>query len=133
MALANRKVDYIQQPYIEQVPQQPEFKPNQQPKKKPQQRKKSIFRWSKIEKVSFVAMLSVIALFAILNLNTIKHVQDTSTSIHETNTKLSDIKLENNELSNEVSRLSTPERLMEKAKALGLTSNETNVKVVSGK
>ncbi|GEM_PF-1521647 len=129
MALAKPKQDYIQQPYIEQ---QPDFNPTPQPKKKPQIRRKiSIFKWSKAEKLSFVVMMSIIAIFAVMNLNTLSSIQSTSVKMSQTEKKIDSIKLENSELSNEVSSLSTPERIMKKAKALGLTS-DSKVKVVSG-
>ncbi len=129
MALAKSKQDYIQQPYIEQ---QPDFNPTPQPKKKPQTRRKiSIFKWSKAEKLSFVVMMSIIAIFAVMNLNTLSSIQSTSVKMSQTEKKIDSIKLENSELSNEVSSLSTPERIMKKAKALGLTS-DSKVKVVSG-
>lgn len=129
MALAKPKQDYIQQPYIEQ---QPEFNPTPQPKKKPQTRRKiSIFKWSKAEKLSFVVMMSIIAIFAVMNLNTLSSIQSTSVKMSQTEKQIGSIKLENSELSNEVSSLSTPERIMKKAKALGLTS-DSKVKVVSG-
>lgn len=126
MALAKPKQDYIQQPYTEQ---QPAFNP--QPKKKPQtHRKISIFKWSKAEKLSFVVMMSIIAIFAVMNLNTLSSIQETSVKIGQTEAQIDTIKLENSELSNEVSSLSTPERIMKKAKELGLTS-DSKVKVVS--
>ncbi|MBM7698413.1 cell division protein FtsL [Kurthia huakuii] len=127
MALAKPKQDYIQQPYIEQ---QPAFNP--QPKKQqPARRKISIFKWSKAEKLSFVVMMSIIAIFAVMNLNTLSSIQETSVKIGQTEAQIDTIKLENSELSNEVSSLSTPERIMKKAKELGLTS-DSKVKVVSG-
>ena len=128
MALAKPKQDYIQQPYIEQ---QPDFNPTPQPKKKPQTRRKiSILKWSKAEKLSFVVMMSIIAIFAVMNLNTLSSIQETSVKIGQTEAQIDTIKLENSELSNEVSSLSTPERIMKKAKELGLTS-DSKVKVVS--
>lgn len=131
MALAKPKQDYIQQPYIEQPASNPN--PQQQPKKQSRPaRKRSIFRWTKFEKLSFVVMMSIVAVFAVINLNTLSSIQEKTVQIEQTQKKLATVELENNELSNEVSSLSTPERIMKKAKKLGLTSNESNVKVVSG-
>lgn len=131
MALAKPKQDYIQQPYIEPPASNPS--PQQQPKKQSRPtRKRSIFRWTKFEKMSFVVMMSIVAVFAVINLNTLSSIQEKTVQIEQTQKKLATVELENNELSNEVSSLSTPERIMKKAKKLGLTSNESNVKVVSG-
>jgi len=84
----------------------------------------------KAEKLSFVVMMSIIAIFAVMNLNTLSSIQETSVKIGQTEAQIDTIKLENSELSNEVSSLSTPERIMKKAKELGLTS-DSKVKVVS--
>ena len=128
MALAKPKQDYIQQPL-----EQPAYNPQPQPKKQSRPaRKRSIFRWTKFEKLSFVVMMSIVAVFAVINLNTLSSIQEKTVQIEQTQKKLATVELENNELSNEVSSLSTPERIMKKAKKLGLTSNESNVKVVSG-
>jgi cell division protein FtsL len=128
MALAKPKQDYIQQPL-----EQPAYNPQPQPKKQSRPtRKRSIFKWTKFEKMSFVVMMSVVAVFAVINLNTLSSIQEKTVQIEAKQTKLSTVELENNELSNEVSSLSTPERIIKKAKKLGLTSNEANVKVVSG-
>lgn len=128
MALAKPKQDYIQQPL-----EQPAYNPQPQPKKQSRPtRKRSIFKWTKFEKMSFIVMMSVVAVFAVINLNTLSSIQEKTVQIEAKQTKLSTVELENNELSNEVSSLSTPERIIKKAKKLGLTSNEANVKVVSG-
>jgi len=128
MALAKPKQDYIQQPL-----EQPAYNPQPQPKKQSRPtRKRSIFKWTKFEKMSFVVMMSVVAVFAVINLNTLSSIQEKTVQIEAKQEKLTTVELENNELSNEVSSLSTPERIIKKAKKLGLTSNEANVKVVSG-
>lgn len=128
MALAKPKQDYIQQPL-----EQPAYNPQPQPKKQSRPtRKRSIFKWTKFEKMSFIVMMSVVAVFAVINLNTLSSIQEKTVQIEAKQEKLTTVELENNELSNEVSSLSTPERIIKKAKKLGLTSNEANVKVVSG-
>lgn len=128
MALAKPKQDYIQQPI-----EQPTYNPQPQPKKQSRPtRKRSILKWTRFEKLSFVVMMSVVAVFAVINLNTLSSIQEKTVQIETKQQKLSTVELENNELSNEVSSLSTPERIIKKAKKLGLTSNEANVKVVSG-
>ncbi|MBK3494494.1 cell division protein FtsL [Viridibacillus sp. YIM B01967] len=124
MALLNRQQQqtYIQQPQ----PKVPE-RTVQQPKISPSKR-----ILSKGEKFLLVAMVTAIALMAVMNLNTQSALNTTSIEIQKIEKKIDETKKQNAELSIEVSELSTYERIWNKAKDLGLKLNEKNVKVVTG-
>ncbi|KOO49374.1 cell division protein FtsL [Viridibacillus sp. FSL E2-0187] len=124
MALLNRQQQqtYIQQPQ----PTVPE-RPVQQPTPRPSKR-----ILSKGERVLLVAMVTIIALLSVMNLNTQSAINTTSVEIQNIENKIDETKKQNAELSIEVSELSTYERIWNKAKELGLKLNEKNVKVVSG-
>ncbi|MEK4093460.1 cell division protein FtsL [Viridibacillus sp. FSL R5-0477] len=124
MALLNRQQQqtYIQQPQ----PTVPE-RTVQQPTPRPSKR-----ILSKGERVLLVAMVTIIALLSVMNLNTQSAINTTSVEIQNIENKIDETKKQNAELSIEVSELSTYERIWNKAKELGLKLNEKNVKVVSG-
>lgn len=121
MAVRVRQDSYIQQPV---VPEQ------QQPKKQQSNRKKS--RITVKEKFLYIAFVAVVAVFAVSILHKQSSIQQTSMEIQKIESQISEIEKQNVDLKVQVSELSTYERIWEKAKALGLTLNENNVKVVPG-
>ncbi|MBD8025866.1 cell division protein FtsL [Ureibacillus sp. Re31] len=121
MAVRVRQDSYIQQPV---VPEQ------QQPKKQQSNRKKS--RITVKEKFLYIAFVAVVAVLAVSILHKQSSIQQTSMEIQKIESQISEIEKQNVDLKVQVSELSTYERIWEKAKALGLTLNENNVKVVPG-
>ncbi len=89
-------------------------------------------RVTKIEKLLMIGMVAVITVIAVMNLNVQSSINSTTVEIQKTENNIDDIKKQNSELSMEVSELSTYDRILKKAKAMGLKLNEKNVKVVSG-
>ncbi|MEK4424328.1 cell division protein FtsL [Solibacillus sp. FSL K6-1523] len=116
------------QPYIQQ-PELPEKHQRQQPVQ-PKKRKPDWF--SKREKFLFVIFAVVVATFAVSILHTQGEIQTVSIEIQKIEKEITEINNDNVDLKVRVSELSTHERIWEKAKELGLTLNEKNVKVVPG-
>ncbi|MEK9197677.1 cell division protein FtsL [Ureibacillus sp. 179-F W5.1 NHS] len=121
MAVRVRQDSYIQQPVV------PE---HQQPQKQQSKRKKS--RITAKEKFLYIAFVAIVAVLAVSILHKQSSIQQTSMEIQEIESQISEIEKQNVDLKVQVSELSTYERIWEKAKALGLTLNENNVKVVPG-
>lgn len=117
------------QPYIQQ-PELPEKHQQQQPLVQPKIKKQSWF--SKREKFLFVIFAVVVAAFAISILHTQGEIQAVSIEIHQIERDITEINNNNVDLKVRVSELSTHNRIWEKAKELGLTQNDNNVKVVPG-
>lgn len=95
----------------------------------------TIQRKSKItakEKFLYFALVIVIAIFALAILHKQSSIHKTTIEIQEIEKEIADINKENADLKVQVDELSTYERIIEKANALGLTLNEKNVKVVPG-
>ncbi|MEG0472727.1 MAG: cell division protein FtsL [Solibacillus sp.] len=116
------------QPYI----QQPEL-PEQHQQRQPVQPKKRKPDWfSKREKFLFLIYAVIIAAFAVSILHTQGEIQSVSIEIQKIEKEITEINNDNVDLKVRVSELSTHERIWEKAKELGLTLNEKNVKVVPG-
>lgn len=116
------------QPYIQQ-PELPEKHQQQQPVQ-PKKRKPDWF--SKREKFLFLIFAVVVASFAVSMLHTQGEIQSVSIEIQQIEREITEINNKNVDLKVRVSELSTHERIWEKAKELGLTLNEKNVKVVPG-
>ena len=114
---------YIQQP---QLPEQEQTRLPVQPKK----RKPRLF--SVQEKVLFIIFAMVVASFAVSILHTQGDIQTMSMEIQKIEKEITEANNNNVDLKVRVSELSTHERIWEKAKELGLTQNEKNVKVVPG-
>jgi len=114
-----------QQSYIEQS----EVIKHQQPSIKPKKKKKII---TAKEKFLYIAFVVVVALFAVTILHKQSSIQQTTIEIQQVETEIAEVKNQNVDLKVQVSELSTYERIWEKAKELGLTLNEKNVKVVPG-
>lgn len=122
MAVRVRQNAYIQQPV---VPEQ------QQPlKQHSSKRKKSIITAQ--EKILYIAFVVIVSVLAVTILHKQSSIQQTSMEIQKIETQITEIEKENVDLKVQVSELSTYERIWEKAKELGLTLNENNVKVVPG-
>jgi cell division protein FtsL len=114
---------YIQQP---QLPEQEQTRLPVQPKK----RKLRLF--SVQEKALFIIFAMIVASFAVSILHTQGDIQTMSMEIQKIEKEITEANNNNVDLKVRVSELSTHERIWEKAKELGLTQNEKNVKVVPG-
>jgi cell division protein FtsL len=121
MAVRVRQNSYIQQPV---APEQ------QQPVKKQSKRKKPIITGK--EKMLYVVFVVMFAVLAVTVLHKQSSIQQTTMEIQQIESQITEIENQNVDLKVQVSELSTHERIWEKAKALGLTLNEKNVKVVPG-
>ncbi|AKS37949.1 cell division protein [Anoxybacillus gonensis] len=111
---------------IQQKVQQREQHVQREPKKK----KKRNIRWTFGEKIVFVSFLAF-ALYSsvtiISNQFTIYHVNK---EVQQLQADIQEQQKQNRDLYAQVQELSTYERILAKAKELGLTLNENNVKVV---
>lgn len=121
--MAVRVRQYYQQPAAQELPQQPQIQSNQNKNKK---RKRTTFR-EKVLYISFIVLVSIMSVF-ILHKQSV--IQQTTIEIQEVESQISEVEKLNVGLNVQVNELSTYERIWEKAKALGLTLNEKNVKVV---
>lgn len=121
MAVRVRQNQYIQNPV---APEQ------QQPSKKQNSNKKPFITAK--EKLCYIAFVAVVVVLAVSILHKQSTIQQTTMEIQEIESQISEIEKQNVGLKVQVSELSTYERIWEKAKALGLTLNENNVKVVPG-
>ncbi len=110
---------YVEQPVV-QVP-----KHTIQPVKKKK-------RVTAKEKLLYIAFVVVMALMAVVVLQKQSSIQQTTIEIQDIQNQISEISKQNVDLKVKVAELSNYDRIMEKAKALGLTLNEKNVKVVPG-
>ncbi|MEY9978378.1 cell division protein FtsL [Lysinibacillus sp. RC79] len=86
----------------------------------------------KIEKTMLIVLVSIIAVLSVLALNKQAAIQTTSMDIQKIEAEAEEIAKKNVDLTVRVSELSTYENIWKKAKELGLTQNEKNVKVVPG-
>ena len=125
MAVRNRQQSYIQQPSMPEQPQRQSFPEKQKHVDRPP--------WiTRKEKVLYITFVIVVALIAVSILHKQGQIQTTTMKIQEIESEIQDITKKNVELKVQVSELSTYDRIWEKAKELGLTLNEKNVKVVPG-
>ena len=125
MAVRIRQQSYIQQP---SMPEQPQHQSSPKQQKKAD---RSPLITGK-EKVLYITFVIAVALVAVSILHTRGQIQTTTIEIQKLESEIQGITKENVELKVQVSELSTYERIWEKAKELGLTLNEKNVKVVPG-
>lgn len=104
---------------------------NEQPhvRKQAKQRNKIISRG---EKILFVGLLAVVTILSLMIIQTEAAVRATATDISLLEKEIDSTVKKNNDLSIQVSELSTYERIWKKAEELGLKLNEQNVKVVPG-
>ena len=86
----------------------------------------------KFEKMMLLALVSIIVVLSVLVLNNQAAIQTTSIDIQKIEAEADEIAKQNVDLTVRVSELSTYENIWKKAKELGLTQNEKNVKVVPG-
>ncbi|AVK98124.1 cell division protein FtsL [Lysinibacillus sphaericus] len=86
----------------------------------------------KFEKMMLLALVSIIIVLSVLVLNNQAAIQTTSMDIQKIEAEADEIAKQNVDLTVRVSELSTYENIWKKAKELGLTQNEKNVKVVPG-
>lgn len=122
MAVRVRQYSYVQQPVVPEQ-QQPFIKQNSHKKKKVITAK---------EKLIYIAFIILVAVFAVSILHKQSSIQQTTMEIQQIESEIAETEKQNVDLKVQVSELSTYERIWEKAKALGLTLNEKNVKVVPG-
>lgn len=119
------------QPYIQQQPEFPQHQ--QQEQRQPVQPKKRKLKFFSVqEKFLFIVFALIVASFAISILHTQGEIQTLSIEIQTIEREITEINNNNVDLKVQVSELSTHQRIWEKAKELGLTLNEKNVKVVPG-
>ena len=119
----------VRQAYIQQQPQLPEQEHQRLPVQ-PTKRKPRLFSVREI--VLFIIFAIVVASFAVSILHTQGEIQTVSMDIQKIEREITEANNNNVDLKVRVSELSTHERIWEKAKELGLTQNEKNVKVVPG-
>ncbi|QPQ32151.1 cell division protein FtsL [Lysinibacillus sp. JNUCC 51] len=86
----------------------------------------------KFEKTMLIVLVSIVAVLSVLVLNKQAAIQTTSMDIQKIETEAEEITKKNVDLTVRVSELSTYDNIWKKAKELGLTQNEKNVKVVPG-
>lgn len=121
----------VRQSYL-QPQQQPQQEPQHIPAKQKSSKSRQSGKFSRREKLLFIGLIVVVALFAVSILHTQGAIQTTSMEIQQIETDMQEISNQNVDLKVRISELSTYERIWEKAKELGLTLNENNVKVVPG-
>lgn len=119
----------VRQTYIQHQPELPEQEQQRLPAQ-PKIRKARLF--SVREKFLFIIFAVVVASFAVSLLHTQGEIQTMSMEIQKVEREITEANNNNVDLKVRVSELSTHERIWEKAKELGLTLNEKNVKVVPG-
>ena len=121
----------VRQSYIQQQPELPEQQERQlNLPVQPTKRKPRLFSVREI--VLFIIFAIVVASFAVSILHTQGDIQTVSMEIQKIEKEITEANNNNVDLKVRVSELSTHERIWEKAKELGLTQNEKNVKVVPG-
>ena len=125
MAVRVRQQSYIQQPIM---PEQPQHQPSPQKQKKAG--KQPLITGK--EKILYITFIMAVALFIVSLLHTQGQIQTTTMEIQKIESEVEEVAKQNEDLKVQVSELSTYERIWEKAKELGLTLNEKNVKVVPG-
>ena len=119
----------VRQAYIQQQPQLPEQEQHRLPVPP---KKKKLRLFSVREKFLFIIFAIIVASFAVSILHTQGEIQSVSMEIQKIEREITEANNNNVDLKVRVSELSTHERIWEKAKELGLTQNEKNVKVVPG-
>ena len=119
----------VRQTYTQHQPVLPEQEQQRLPV---QIKKKKLRLFSVREKFVFILFAIVVASFAISILHKQGEIQTVSMEIQKIEREITEANNNNVDLKVRVSELSTHERIWEKAKELGLTQNEKNVKVVPG-
>lgn len=96
----------------------------------PKTRRKQRFRLSLAEKMLFVLFGLFIFYAAVHIVSNQVRIYELNKGVQKLETSIDEQKKENNDLYVEVQRLSAYERILQKAKELGLSLNENHVKVV---
>ncbi|MEK4698775.1 cell division protein FtsL [Solibacillus sp. FSL R7-0668] len=120
----------VRQTYIQQQPEVPEQQQRQI--QQAEKKKPHVKFFTAGEKILFIIITVIVASFAISILHKQGEIQAVSMEIQSIEREITEINNNNVDLKVRVSELSTHERIWEKAKELGLTLNEKNVKVVPG-
>jgi cell division protein FtsL len=122
MALRMR-TQYVEQP-LKQPVQQPKIE------RQPNVKKRKII--TKRERFVYLAFIVVAAVMAVMVLHKQGDIQTATIDIQKVETSITEVNRQNVDFKGQVSEKSTFERIMAKAKELGLTPDENNVKVVPG-
>jgi|SRR5690554_4249719 cell division protein FtsL len=123
MAVRARQPIYVESAVPNEQPNHHQVKPI-----KPKKRK----RITAGEKFLYIIFVVVVAALSVFLLHKQSMIQQTTIEIQQIEREIAEIEKENVGLKVHVSELSTYERIWEKAKSLGLTLKEENVKVVPG-
>lgn len=105
-------------------------KHRQQPSVRPKIKRKRKFRLTLAEKLLFVSFFLFAVYASIQIVSNQVSIYQVNKHIQKLEGEIDEQKKHNNDLYVEVQQLSTYERILEKAKELGLSLNENNVKVV---
>lgn len=105
-------------------------KQHQQPSIRPKVKRKRKIRLTLAEKLLFVSFLLFVVYASMQIISTQVAIYEVNKHIQQLEGAIDEQKKHNNDLYVEVQQLSTYERILEKAKELGLSLNENNVKVV---
>ncbi|WP_088005775.1 cell division protein FtsL [Indiicoccus explosivorum] len=118
MALHAKQQPFIRQPL-----------PQETPVRQPVRKKKLVTKGEKILYAAFLAMFIFSSILIIQNEASIRAGAQEIQSIEQAT---EEVQRQNSDLTVQIGELSTYERIWSEAKALGLTLNEQNVKVVPG-
>lgn len=121
MALEQRRFTTVHEENYE-VPQQPSIQVKRSPK---------IF--SPGEKFLFVVFATLLAIFSTVLLQNEGKINEVNREVQAIGQQIEQTTKQNKELSTQVKEHSTYDKILEKAKQLGLNPNESNVKVVPGR
>ena len=111
------------------------YAPVKQPKKHPQQPKKTVIRkkrvhYSLFEVFYIISILVIGVTFALIIIKNSITLYDLNIKTQELQINIEEQQQKNNELDAQIFELSNPERILEKAEALGLKLDENNVKII---
>lgn len=98
------------------------------PSQKPQRKRR--LRLTLAEKLLIVSFLLFVFYAAVHTVSTQAQIYELNKDVQKLESAIDEQKKENNDLYVEVQRLSSYERILQKAKELGLSLNENHVKVV---
>lgn len=99
-------------------------------RKKIKSEKKSTTNIKPIEFINVLLVISAVVFLGIQVMSNYSSIYENNKKLQEKESLVSDVKRENKELTAEVDELNKFERIMEKAKAMGLQLDEDNVKVI---
>lgn len=119
----------VKLPERQNQPQRQQPNHQNQPKQKQQPRKKRLF--TGFESFIIVLFFASLAIFGFMYLSSSYQLYNEHHALEEIKTKVDTQKIENKDLQTEVERLSTYERIMTKAKELGLSIDSKNIKSIN--